>query len=156
PDGQSFVDLAPLRDPAFLLAQVATTLGVRETAGKALIDVIHDELREREVLLILDNFEHVLPAAPVVLDLLAAGPKVKVLVTSRAPLRVRGEREYPVPPLRLPGVADARDLTGLAANEAVAFFVDRLQAVRPDLALAAGNAGVVIAICQRLEGLPLA
>ena len=155
-DGLIFVDLAPLRDPALLLPHLATTLGLRETAGRALTDVIHDVLREREVLLLLDNFEHVLQAAPVVSELLAAGPRVKVLATSRAPLRVRGEREYPVPVLRLPTREDARDRTVLETTEAIAFFIDRVQAVRPDFALTADNGAAVIEICQRLDGLPLA
>jgi predicted ATPase/transcriptional regulator with XRE-family HTH domain len=156
PDGQVFVDLAPLRDPALLAAHVASTLGLQEIAGRSLSDVILDFLRERDVLLVLDNFEHLLPAAPVVSHLLAAGPRVKVLVTSRAPLRVRGEREYPVPVLCLPTPEDARDITALAANEAVAFFVDRAQAVQPDFALTSDNAAAVMEICQRLDGLPLA
>ena len=156
PDGLIFVDLAPLRDPVLLLPHLAAAVGVREAAGRALIDVIHDFLRERDVLLVLDNFEQLLPAAPVVSDLLAAAPRVKVLATSRAPLRVRGEREYPVPVLRLPTPDDARDIPALAAIEAVAFFVDRVQAVQPDFALTADNAAAVIEICRRLDGLPLA
>ena len=150
------VDLAPLRDPVLLLPHLATALGVREPAGPVLIDVIHDLLRERDVLLVLDNFEPLLPAAPVVTDLLAAAPRVKVLATSRAPLRVRGEREYPVPVLRLPTSDDLREITVLAANEAVAFFVDRVQAVQPDFALTSENAAAVTEICRRLDGLPLA
>jgi predicted ATPase len=139
-----------------LLPHAAATLEVRETAGRALADVVHDFLRERNVLLVLDNFEHLLEAAPLVADLLAAGPMVKVLATSRAPLRVRGEREYPVPPMALPTTEEARDLTALAASEAVAFFVDRAQAVQPDFALTPDNALAVIEICHRLDGLPLA
>jgi predicted ATPase/transcriptional regulator with XRE-family HTH domain len=156
PDGRVFVDLAPLRDPALLMPHVASTLGLREPAGRALTDVINDYLRERDVLLVLDNFEHLLPAARVVADLLAAGPQVKVLATSRAALRLRGEREYPVPVLRLPTPDDARDITALATNEAVAFFVDRAEAVQPDFTLSSGNAAAVIEICHRLDGLPLA
>ena len=156
PEGRVFVDLAPLRDPVLLLPHLAAVVGVREAAGRALTDVLHDFLREREVLLVLDNFEQLLTAAPVVSDLLAAAPRVKVLATSRAPLRVRGEREYPVPVLRLPTSNDARDIPTLAAIEAVAFFVDRVQAVQPDFTLTADNAAAVIEICRRLDGLPLA
>jgi predicted ATPase/DNA-binding XRE family transcriptional regulator len=156
PDGLVFIDLAPLRDPALLLPHLATALGLREPAGRALPDAIHDFLRDRAVLLLLDNFEHLLLAASVVPDLLAAGAKVQVLATSRAPLRVRGEREFPVPPLRLPAAEDACDLTALAANAAVALFVDRVLAVRPDFALTSSNGATVIAICRRLDGLPLA
>jgi predicted ATPase/transcriptional regulator with XRE-family HTH domain len=156
PDGRAFVDLAPVRDPALVLSHVGTTLGLRESAARALPDAIKEYLSARELLLLLDNFEHLLEAAAVVSDLLAAGPRVKVLATSRAPLRLRGEREYPVPVLRLPTPEDARDITALATIEAVAFFVDRAQAVRPDFALTPENALPVIEICQRLDGLPLA
>jgi predicted ATPase/DNA-binding XRE family transcriptional regulator len=156
PDGLIFVDLAPLRDPLLLLSHLATALGVRESAERALPDVIHDVLRERELLLVLDNFEHLLSAAPVVAELLAAAPRVRVLATSRAPLRVRGEREHPVPVLRLPTPEDARNTAVLATTEAIAFFIDRVQAVRPDFVLTADTAAAVIAICQRLDGLPLA
>lgn len=156
PDGLAFVDLARLRDPSLVLPSVATTLGIRGSGARALLDAIRDFLREREMLLVLDNFEHVLPAAPVVADLLMAGQKVKVLTTSRAPLRIRGEREFPVPMLRLPAREVASHLKMLAATEAVAFFVDRVQAVQPSFALTSDNAAAVIAICQRLDGLPLA
>jgi predicted ATPase/DNA-binding XRE family transcriptional regulator len=156
PDGLIFVDLAPLRDPGLVLSQVAAALGLRETAGRALTEVIHAYLHEREVLLVLDNFEHLLPASPIVLALLGAGPRVKVLTTSRAPLRLRGEREYPVPTLRLPSKEDSRDLRALATSEAVAYFLDRAQAVRPDVSLTADNAPAIAEICAHLDGLPLA
>jgi predicted ATPase/transcriptional regulator with XRE-family HTH domain len=156
PDGQAFVDLAPLRDPTLVLPEVAATLGLREAAGRAPAEVVSAYLRGRRLLLLLDNFEHLLAAAPVVTDLLAAGPHVKILATSRAPLHVRGEHEYPVSPLCLPGKEDVRDLTGLAATEAVAFFIDPAQAVRPVFALTTGNAAAHAEICARLDGLPLA
>ncbi len=156
PDGLVFVDLAPLRDPALVLSMVAAALGVRETGGRSLADLIHALLRARTMLLVLDNFEHLLEAAPVATDLLAAGPRVKILSTSRAPLHVRGEREYPVPPMAVPSNEEAGDLTALAATEAVALFVDRAQAVRPDFTLTANNAAAIVAICARLDGLPLA
>ena len=155
-DGAVFVDLAAIRDSTLVLRQVASMLELREATGRPLDQVVHGYLRERELLLLLDNFEHLLDAAAVVAGLLAAAPGVKALVTSRAPLRLRGEREYPVPPLRLPALGDARDLTLLAASEAVALFVDRAQAVRPDFALLPENAAAVAEICQRLDGLPLA
>ncbi len=156
PDGVVFVDLAPLRDPALVLPHVAMTLGLRESAERSIPEIVHGHLRERAMLLLLDNFEHLLEAAPVVSALLAAGPRVKVLATSRAPLRVRGEREYAVPTLRLPTATEARDLGALAANEAVAVFVNRAQGVHPDFALTPGNAAAVTGICIRLDGLPLA
>ena len=118
--------------------------------------MLSEFLRGRQMLLILDNFEHLLDAAPVATSILAAGPRVKIVVTSRAPLRVRGEHEYPVPPLDLPSAGEDCDLTILAVNEAVAFFVDRARAVRPDFALTADNAAVIAELCTRLDGLPLA
>ena len=156
PDGVVFVDLAPLRDPSLVLAHVASTLGLQESGQRTLLDVVSEHLRPREVLLLLDNFEHLLAAAPVVLELLTAGPRVKTLVTSRAPLRVRGEREYPVAPLRLPTPADSCNLTALATSDAIAFFVDRVTAVRPDFTLTPENAPAITEICTRLDGLPLA
>jgi predicted ATPase/DNA-binding XRE family transcriptional regulator len=155
-DGRVFVDLAPLRDPALAPSHVATSLGLRETAGRSLEDDLTEFLRGREMLLVLDNFEHLLDAAPVATTILATGPRVKIMVTSRAPLRVRGEHEYPVPPLRLPSAGEACDLVMLKANEAVGFFVDRARAVRPDFTLTAGNAAPIAELCTRLDGLPLA
>jgi class 3 adenylate cyclase len=146
-DGVVFVDLAPLRDPALVLSAVATALGLREGEGRSLDDVVRGYLRERRTLLLLDNFEHLLAAASVVTGFLAAGPDVKVLVTSREPLHVRGEREYPIPSLALPAAVEMGDLTALEANEAVALFIDRARAVRPDLALSRENAATVAAIC---------
>jgi transcriptional regulator with XRE-family HTH domain len=154
PDGRAFVDLARLRDPSLVLSSVATTLGIRESGARAHLDAIRDFLRERAMLLVLDNFEHLLPAAPRVADLLMAGPRVKVLTTSRAPLRVRGEREHPVPVLRLPAREDASDLSALAATEAVAFFVDRSQAVQPGFALTPDNAAAAIGSASRTPSTP--
>jgi predicted ATPase len=151
-----FVDLAPLRDPALVLPAVAAPFGLREVAGRPLAEIVAEFLRERQILLLLDNFEHLLEAAPGIADLVAAGPGVKVLVTSRSPLRLRGEHEYLVPALRLPNVGEREDLTALAANEAVALFVSRAQAVQHDFALTRENAAAVFEICTRLDGLPLA
>ena len=155
-DGAVFVDLSALRDPALVLPEVALMLGLRGAPGRTLADVVHEFLRERELLLLLDNFEHLLEAAPVVSDLLAAASEVKVLAASRAPLRLRGEHEYSVPPLRLPGRAEGWDPAEVGTNEAVSFFVARAQAVRPAFKLTAENAPVVVEICHRLDGLPLA
>jgi predicted ATPase/class 3 adenylate cyclase len=154
-DGAVFVDLTPLRDPTQVLPAIATTLGLREGAGRSLRDVTLAFLRERQVLLLLDNFEHLLEAAPVVSELLAS-PEVTVLVTSRAPLRLRGEQEYPIPPLRLPAGEAMVDPATVAANEAVALFVQSAQAIRPDFALTIESAPAVAEICARLDGLPLA
>jgi predicted ATPase/transcriptional regulator with XRE-family HTH domain len=156
PDGQVFVDLAPVRDPALVLAHVATALGVRETAGRELPDAVHEVVRRKRMLLVLDNVEHLLPAVPVVAELLGAGSTLGVLVTSRAPLRVRGEHEFPVPPLPVPSESGRHDFANLAENEAVALFVARVQAVRPGFTLTADNAAAVAGICRSLDGLPLA
>ncbi len=155
-DGAVFVDLAPLRDPALVLTAVATAFGLREVAGRPLEEIVTEFLRERQVLIVLDNFEHLLEAAPVISDLVAAGREVKALVTSRAPLRLQGEHEYSVPSLRLPGAAERNNLAALAANEAVALFVNRAQAVQHGFELTNENASAIREICTRLDGLPLA
>jgi predicted ATPase len=154
-DGVVFVDLAPLRDPALVLPSITTVFGLRD-GTRSLEDAAHAYLRERRMLLVLDNFEHLLSAAPVVTRLLAAGADVKALVTSREPLHIRGEHEYPIPPLALPTSAEMGDLAALKASEAVALFVDRAQAIRPDFRLTADSAEAVAKICSRLDGLPLA
>jgi predicted ATPase/class 3 adenylate cyclase len=156
PHGAVFVDLAAVRDPALVLPAIAAALGVRAAPARPLADVVHEELAERHLLLILDNFEQLLAAAPLAAELLAAAPGVKLLVTSRAPLRLRGEHVYPVPTLPLPTARERADLAALAANEAVALFVDRAQAVRPDFAVTSALAPVIAEICARLDGLPLA
>ena len=153
--GAVFVDLAPLRDPTLVLPAIATALGLREATGRSLVNQIHGYLAERETLLILDNFEHLLGSATVIASLLGESD-IELLVTSRAPLRLQGEHEYPVPTLRLPSDAERTDATALAMNEAVALFVDRAQAVRPDFALTDANASIIADICARLDGLPLA
>jgi predicted ATPase/class 3 adenylate cyclase len=154
-DGAVFVDLAALREPDLVLPAIATALGLREAAGRPLLEVVQGYLAERQMLLLLDNFEHLLDAATVVSDLLVSSPGVKALVTSRGPIRVRGEQEYPVPTLPMPSAHEVSDLTALAENEAVALFVDRAQAVRPNFTLTDENAPAVADICLRLDGLPL-
>ena len=153
--GAVFVDLAPLRDPAAVLPAIATALGLREATGRSLVTQIHGFLAERETLLILDNFEHLLGAATVVANLMAESD-IELLVTSRAPLRLQGEHEFPVPTLRLPDETERTDAARLAMNEAVALFVDRARAVRPDFVLTDAIAPVIAEICARLDGLPLA
>jgi predicted ATPase len=159
-DGVCLVGLASIADHTLVLSVIAQALGVRERGGRSLQDSVIAHLRERRVLLVVDNFEHVLPAAPLLADLLAACPRLRVLVTSRATLRLRGEHEYAVPPLALPEpVAPGRQPSSpaaLAQVPAVAFFVQRARAVRSDFALDAANAPAVAAICRRLDGLPLA
>ncbi len=155
-DGVWFVDLAPLRDPHLVLRTMAQVLGVRETRGLALLKSLQTALRNRQLLLLLDNFEQVLAAAAQLADLLAAAPKLKILVTSRAPLRLSGEHEFPVPPLALPDRHAPPSLEQLAACDSVALFVARAQAVQPSFQITAENAQAIAGICARLDGLPLA
>ncbi len=153
-DGVVFVSLAPITDPARVPSVVAHSLGVREAGEEPLTERLKTILREQHLLLVLDNFEQVVEAAPWVADLLAACAGLKVLVTSRVRLRVSGEQEYPVPPLRLSAGTDRGENPSDA--EAVRLFVARARAVRPDFELTAENAPTVAAICRRLDGLPLA
>jgi class 3 adenylate cyclase len=155
-DGAFFVDLQAITDPAVVPPEMATTLGVAEEAGRPILDSLKDHLRDREVLLVLDNFEQVTDAAPAVLELVGAAPKLKVLVTSRAVLHLHGEREVPVPPLLLPDPDHLPDLTSLSQYEAVALFIERAAAKLPDFAVTNENAPAVAELCVRLDGLPLA
>ena len=154
--GSWFVDLAPVRDPELVAAQIARALGVRESGGRALVAHLADELRGRHLLLVLDNFEQVVAAAPLVARLLAAAPRLKVLVTSREALRIRGEKEHLVPPLAVPDPRHLPALDALRAAPAIALFVERAQAIAPDFELTEENAAAITAICERLDGLPLA
>jgi predicted ATPase/DNA-binding XRE family transcriptional regulator len=156
PDGVVFVSLASLEDPALVVPAIARRLGVREEAGQDVIGRLAAQLADKRLLLVIDNFEHVLAASSAIAELLAACAEPKILMTSRAPLRVQGEQEYPVHPLPLPDAARLPPLDQLAAVEAVALFVQRARAVRPDFALDHANASAVAAICARLDGLPLA
>jgi len=153
-DGIFFVDLAPLGDAALVIPTIARTVGLREVSGRPAHARVLAHLREKHVLLLLDNFEHVAAAAPLLADLLATCPELKVLVTSRAVVRVRGERVTSVPPLTLPD--PTLPLAALARVPAVMLFAQRAQAVSPDFRLTAANVAAVAAICRRLDGLPLA
>jgi predicted ATPase/class 3 adenylate cyclase len=154
--GVYFVDLAPIRDPELVVPTIAQTLGLRETGGQSIAESLKAYLREKQFLLVLDNFEQILPAAPQVVDLLAAAPGLKALVTSRAALRVRGEQEAPVSPLSLPDRKRLPGVEALSQYAAVALFIERAVAVRPDFAVTNENAPAVAEICHRLDGLPLA
>src|SRR5919198_3449027 len=155
-DGVFFIDLAAIVDPDLLLATVAHTLSVRERRGESLAETLTDYLRTKRVLLVLDNFEQLASAAPAVSRLLAESPRVKALVTSRAPLCLAGEHEFSVPPLTIPNLRKADPLSLLAESEAVQLFVARARAVKPEFDLTSENAPVVAEICARLDGLPLA
>jgi predicted ATPase/DNA-binding XRE family transcriptional regulator len=155
-DGAAFVDLAPLHDTGLVLPTIAHAVGINEASGETMHETLQAFLRDRRLLLVLDNFEQVMGAALQVSNLLAPCPNVTILATSRAPLRVRGEREYPVRPLATPNVARPIDARYLAENPAVELFVERAKDVSPDFALSHTNAAAVAAICHRLDGVPLA
>jgi predicted ATPase/class 3 adenylate cyclase len=156
-DGVFMVDLAPVSDPALVVSTIAATLRIREEGWERPVrESLEEFLRDRRILLILDNFEQVLGAAPVVTDLLRSASALKVLVTSRAPLRVRGEQDVPVGPLDVPGLDAPPARADVARNEAVALFVQRAAAVAPDFDLTDKNAPQLAAIVRRLDGLPLA
>lgn len=153
PNGVFFVPLADDADSNQFIARVAQQLEVRE-GGRPLLDNIKDYLRDKELLLVLDNFEQLISAAPVVADLLAAAPQLKVITSSRIALKIQSEREYPVPPLETP--QREATLEELAGYESVKLFVDRSRAARPNFSLTKDNASSVTEICLRLDGLPLA
>jgi non-specific serine/threonine protein kinase len=165
-DGVAFVPLAAIPRPDLVATTIAQALGVRAVAGQPIEACRQHALRDQQVLLVLDNFEHLLSAAPLVADLLAWCPPLTVLVTGRAPLRLRGEQEFSVAPLSVPAFPDgprderhgplALDIGALAASPAVQLFVERVRDVQPHFALSDANAADVAAICIRLDGLPLA
>ena len=156
PDGIAFVALAPLMDPALVVPTVARSLGVREAERHTPREALRAHLRDKRLLLVLDNFEHLLEAAPEVSGLIESCPSLRVLTTSRAPLRVRGEQEYAVQPLELPtSTRDARaeEVLGSPSGR---LLVERAQAVSLTFSLTEANAGAVASICWRLAGIPLA
>ena len=154
--GAVLVELGRVTDAALVARAIANEFGVKERPGHSAREALVEYLRERQALLLLDNFEHVLDAASFVRELLAAAPGVKLLVTSRAPLGVPEERVYPVPALELPDRSQRPSLAELGETEAVRLFVERARAARPDFALTETNAASVSELCVRLDGLPLA
>ena len=154
-DGTVFIDLAPVRDERLVAATVAWALGLCEDSGLSASDLLIAHLRQRHMLLVLDNFEQVRAAATFVSQLLVACPNLQVIVTSRAALQVRAEIRFPVEPLSVPEPGAQLDLDALASTPAVRLFVERARAVEPRFALSVANAEAVAAICRRLEGLPL-
>jgi len=156
-DGVYFVDLAPIRNPESVPATIAQTLGLRETSDRPLLDELKEQLRAKKMLLLLDNFEQVTGAAPIVVELLRDCPQLKILVTSREALHVRGEYVFPVPPLAMPKVdLKQPSVEQFSQYEAVRLFIERAQAVKPDFKVTNENAPAVAEICWRLDGLPLA
>ena len=151
-DGAVFVDLSPIRDPALVLSAVAQAADIYDTDSRPQIEALAVTLQEKRLLLLLDNFEQVIDAAPIVANLLRRCPGLKVLVTSRVRLRLRGEQEYPVEPLALP----FDQASVIAASAAGQLFVQRAAEARPDFVLTPQNAATVGEICRRLDGLPLA
>ena len=159
PGGIHFVPLSPLNDPGLIASVIVQTLGMRGAGGQSPLEILKENLQDplcAPTLLLLDNFEHLVQAAPIVAELLVMGPNLKILVTSRAALHVYGEHEFPVPPLALPDPRSMPPVEVLSQYPAVALFVQRAVAAKPDFALNRENAPAVIEICARLDGLPLA
>ena len=155
-DGVFFVALGPIEDPELVAPAILVALGLRESPHEPPANRLIESLRDRHILLVLDNFEQVLPAAALVGDLLKASSRLSIVVTSRATLHLYGEREFAVPPLTLPGAGADLDPASISQYEAVALFIQRAAAVRPDFQITAANAPAVAEICSRLDGLPLA
>jgi predicted ATPase len=155
-DGVYFVELAPISDPRLVANTIGQLFAVRGTSGQPLLKTLQNYLREKRLLLLIDNFEQVIDAAPLVGGILSAAPGVKAMVTSREALRVYGEQQYAVPPLTVPDSESIASLRGLSQYEAVELFCQRARAVRPDFSLTEENAPYVCEICVRLDGLPLA
>ncbi len=155
-DGVFFVNLAPISDGALVVPTIIQTLDIREGTGQPSLERLREVLQQKQMLLLLDNFEQVVSASEEVVELLAACPRLKMLVTSREVLHVRAEREFSVPPMTLPDLKNLPDLATLSHNAAVTLFLQRAQAVKPDFQLTNGNARAIAEICVRLDGLPLA
>lgn len=155
-DGVFFIALAPITKPELVASTIAQTLGVPESAGRSILSGLKEYLQPKSMLIVLDNFEQVISAAPLVVDLLAACSQLTLLVTSREALRVRGEREYPVSPLALPNFTELPPLESLSQYPAIELFVERARAIKPDFVLTKETAAAIVEICKRLDGLPLA
>jgi predicted ATPase len=155
PDGVYFVPLADDTDANQFISRVALQLEVRE-GGRPLLENVKDYLRDKQMMLVMDNFEQLISAASIMADLLATAPQLKIVTSSRIALNLYGEREFPVPPLELPQAEDESVLENLIENEAVILFVERARTAHPNFALTNDNASAVAEICRRLDGLPLA
>jgi len=155
-DGVFFVSLAPLSDPTFVIPTIAHNLGLTESGSQPLLDLLKISQRDKHRLLLLDNFEQVISAAPLLAELLEACSQLKLLVTSREVLRLRGEHQFAVPPLALPDTRHLPDDQSLAQVPAVHLFLQRAQAIKSDFHLTTDNAAAIAEICIRLDGLPLA
>jgi predicted ATPase len=158
PGGVCFVALAAITEPGLIASSIAQVLGIRETGSQSPQESLKQYLEglNQPMLLLLDNFEHLVASAPAAAELFAASPKLKVVITSQAPLHVYGEHEFPVPPLAIPDSKSTQTLEALLQVSAIALFVERAKAVKHEFALTMENAAPVAAICARLDGLPLA
>jgi class 3 adenylate cyclase len=156
PDDAYLVDLAPISDPQLVLPTIAHMLGLTESGGQPLSETVTAFLRDKRLLLVLDNFEQVIAAAPVVQDVLKGAGGVKVLVTSRVVLRLYGEQEYPVPPLAVPERREVPSLEALSQYAAAELFIARAQRIKPAFTVTNETAPALAEICVRLDGLPLA
>jgi predicted ATPase/class 3 adenylate cyclase len=156
PDGVYFVPLSAIHDPELVPSAIAQALAISTTGQRRPLDALLDHLREKRTLLVLDNFEQVLDAAPIATQLLEGSAGLRVLVSSRAVLRVSGEQEFPVPPLGLPDLKALPGLAALSQFEAVRLFIERAVAVKPDFQATNENAPAIAGICERVDGLPLA
>jgi predicted ATPase/serine/threonine protein kinase len=159
PGGTHFVPLSHVSDPDLIASMIVQVLGIREAGGKPPLELLKENFEDplrAPMLIVLDNFEHLVGAAPTVAELLAMGPNLKILVTSRAALHVYGEHEFSVPPLALPDSRSLPSIAALSQYSAVALFVERARAAKPDFELTRENASAVAEICARLDGLPLA
>ena len=156
PQGVFFVGLTTIQEPSLVVPTIAQVLGIKEEAGVPLVNSIKDFFRNRRMLLVLDNFEQVIAAAPILTELLTSSAQLRLLVTSRAALHLRGEREFPVAPLQTPDASGLLSPEQLSQCPSVALFVSRAQAVRGDFTLNETNAEAISEICLKLDGLPLA
>jgi predicted ATPase/DNA-binding winged helix-turn-helix (wHTH) protein len=159
PGGTHFVPLSSISDPGLIVSVIVQALGIREAGGQSPLEILKKNLQDSlrtPVLLLLDNFEHLVQAAPTVAELLTMGPHLKIMVTSRATLHVYGEHEFPVPPLAMPDSLAMPPVEVLSQYPAIVLFVQRAVAVKPDFELNRENAPDVTEICARLDGLPLA
>lgn len=155
-DGAYFVPLAPIRDPELVMPAIAQTLGIKETGGQAPLNLLKAFLLDKHLLLLLDNFEQILPVAPRLSDLLAVCPRLKILVTSRALLHISGEHEFLVPPLAVPSLKQLPTVETLSQYASVALFLQRARMLMPDFQMTPTDVRFIAEICVRLDGLPLA
>jgi predicted ATPase len=156
PDGVYFVPLAPVRDPQLVPSTIAQTIGLQDPRDRPLMEHLVSQLRERQLLIVLDNFEHLLAGVPVVTQLLRETSALRILVSSRSPLHVSGEQECPVPPLAVPDPEARPTVDSLTACESVRLFVERAAAAVPGFTINDENAPAIAQIARRLDGLPLA